>query len=53
MNILDCIKFYHLWLIAEGEEYLTREEVQEELLNTMVLIEKLGGTNDEESDDLL
>ena len=43
MNILDCVKFYHIWLIVNGDEYLTKEEVQEEILITMELIEKLGG----------
>lgn len=45
MNILDCIKFYHTWLISNGDEYLTKEEVQEEILVTMELIEKLRGTD--------
>lgn len=49
MNILDCIKFYHMWLIVNGDEYLAKEEVQEEILITMELIEKLGGQNYEET----
>lgn len=45
MNILDCIEFYHTWLIVNGDEYLTKEEVQEEILVTMELIEKIRGTD--------
>lgn len=47
MRIIDCIKLYHLWLIAEGDKYLTKDEVQDEILVTMELIEKLGGDNDD------